>query len=210
MCLGVIDKILSEISLQVGMVDLSRSLVTYGPFPPAAPAQLPSTRPAFSCVSIAKMWYLVRGTWFLFPGTILVSPSSRFRQSWSDTSVWCKNRLLATDWPECDTTGRILTSVFKYQPQRSASGSGRLETTIRISAPEHGAGRDCGGDAPVRSPVCLCVACFAHACYDDPPALTRYFSDGNTTCLEVNQVEPRYGMASWAGTVGGTVIKTFI
>ena len=27
-----------------------------------------------------------------------------------------------------------------------------------------------------------------HACYEDPPTLKRYFLDGNTTCLEPNQV----------------------
>ena len=93
--------------------------VTGAAFPPTEPAQLASTRPAFFCVSIAKIWYLVG-----LPGTFLVIEVDVPLRA-EPVLLRDVNRLLATDWPGSDATGRARRPSLTPTPGINASGFGQ-------------------------------------------------------------------------------------
>ena len=130
------------------------------------------------------------------PGTFLVSPPSRFQKSWSDTFVWRRQAAghwLAREWRHW--TNNDERNVRAWHPTPCLNTSISVQSTIVI---DYWTWQDQRASARWRrSCVFMCRVevrhcSLAHACYDDPPTLKRCFIlDGNTMCLEPNQVVPR-------------------
>ena len=112
------------------------------------------------------------GTWYLVPATILVSPPSRLQE---------------LIWYFCVTSTGCWTLIAQSEPDTwhpaSLNSCVSVQSTIVIDhwtwqdqrARTH-VDRDTGGDAPVCSPVCLCVAWSRQAprsiaCFN-PPVLS--------------------------------------